>query len=263
MFQPVGGIDAIPLAFERQPTVGPRILYNSEVLEIRKVANGVRVVTSSGVFEASFCICTIPLPVLRLLTTAGKTDFDPVMQQAIDWGGQRYIQTGKVGLEFWRRFWEEDDQIYGGITNCRFGNPVLGQNFVAQPTTLWYPSSGYATQRGLIVSAYNFGADAGNYAVLSNRERISTTVAQGAKIHPQYNSFLAQGASISWPAVRYSLGGWGAFPTSYPPGFYNRLNQPDGNIWLCGEHLSYLTGWMAGSLESAKKVVREINRREG
>ena len=32
-------------------------------------------------------------------------------------------------------------------------------------------------------------------------------------------------------------------------------------IYLAGEHLSYLTGWMAGALESAQRVVGTIHAR--
>jgi monoamine oxidase len=42
---------------------------------------------------------------------------------------------------------------------------------------------------------------------------------------------------------------------------YPVLNRPDGPIYLAGEHLSYLTGWMAGALESARQVVTAIHER--
>ena len=41
------------------------------------------------------------------------------------------MPTGKLGLEYGRRFWEEDDGIFGGITatNLDIAN-------------IWYPASG-------------------------------------------------------------------------------------------------------------------------
>jgi monoamine oxidase len=39
------------------------------------------------------------------------------------------------------------------------------------------------------------------------------------------------------------------------------LNAADGPIYLAGEHLSYLTGWMAGALESARTVVEALHTR--
>jgi monoamine oxidase len=39
------------------------------------------------------------------------------------------------------------------------------------------------------------------------------------------------------------------------------LTEPDGRISLAGEHASYLTGWMAGALESAQRVVTTLHQR--
>ena len=42
---------------------------------------------------------------------------------------------------------------------------------------------------------------------------------------------------------------------------YARLNAPDGSLYLAGEHLSYINGWIAGSLGSARLVVAAIHER--
>ena len=63
--------------------------------------------------------------------------------------------TGKIGFQYGRRWWEEDEQIFSGITNT---NTDLG--------TIWYPSSGYHGKKGVVVGYYNFGGAA---AVLRRR----------------------------------------------------------------------------------------------
>ncbi len=113
MLQPVGGVDRIAKAFERQ--VGNFITFNAEVKEIRKTPDGVRIVYADelGTLQqvtGDYCICTLPLTVLRNI----PSDFSPEMQSAI--AGVAYYQFGKTGLQFNRRFWEEDEDIFGGIT---------------------------------------------------------------------------------------------------------------------------------------------------
>ncbi len=247
MFQPIGGIDRIATTLAKK--VGT-INYGAVVTEIRKTQNGVRVVYtdqgSAKEIQADFCICTIPLSVLRTI----PSDFSPDMQQAI--AGVDYAVTGKSALQFNRRFWEEDENIMGGITSTNIGL-----------ATIWYPSYNYLSQRGVVVGYYNFGAVAAEFGALSPDARVQRAIELGSRIHPQYRSHYETGASLFWPQIPYNLGGWATYTTASRQQFYPRLNQPDGNIFLCGEHLSYLTGWMAGAFESARLVAQQINQRNG
>lgn len=129
MFQPVGGIDALPRAFAVR--LRERVRYNAEVSAIRKTPSGVRVAytTARGAGETvdgAYCICTIPLPVLRTI----PADFSPAFAAAMK--RVAYIDSAKVALAFKRRFWEEDDRIMSGISHT--------DQTIAQ---IWYPSYGY------------------------------------------------------------------------------------------------------------------------
>ena len=250
MFQPVGGVDQIARAFEHQ--VGSRVAFQSEVKEIRKTPNGVRIVytnESGNTLEAvgDYCICTLPLTVLRNI----PSDFSPQMQEAI--AGVAYYVLGKSGLQFNRRFWEEDEDIFGGIS---WTNQNINQ--------IWYPSYGYLSNKGVLVGSYNYGyyVYENNAAAIGNLppdQRISLVLEQGSKIHPQYRDHFENGVSIFWPKIPYTLGAWASYTTQTRQQYYPTLNEPDGNIYLAGEHLSYLTGWMAGALESARLVTSKIN----
>jgi monoamine oxidase len=252
MFEPVGGMDRIAYALARK--VNNAILYESEVQEIRKTPEGVRIVYSHDgkkqQIEGDVCICTIPLSVLRSI----PADFSADMQAAI--AGIAYAVTGKAAMQFSRRFWEEDDDIMGGITSTDIGNST-GEGL----STIWYPSSGYLSQRGVVVGYYNFGTNASNFGAKPPQERVRRALELGSRIHPQYNTNFENGVSVYWNQIPYNLGGWATYTTQTRSQFYPRLNQPDGNIYLCGEHLSYLTGWMAGAFESARLVVQQINAR--
>ena len=73
MYQPVGGMDQIAKAFERE--LGDVITYNAEVRELKQDDNGVSVPyldTASGetrVATADYCITTIPLSIMSKLPT--------------------------------------------------------------------------------------------------------------------------------------------------------------------------------------------------
>ena len=47
-----------------------------------------------------------------------------IMKAAID--QLPYLAALKVGLQFKRRFWEEDDQIYGGHSYTNLPNALIG-----------------------------------------------------------------------------------------------------------------------------------------
>ena len=253
MFQPVGGIDRIPRAFEQR--VGDRIRYRTEVREIRRTpGGGVRVVYADllegdGALReahADYCICTIPLSVLRDI----PADFSPAVASGIK--EVPYENVGKIGLPFRRRFWEEDDRILGGIS------------WTDQPITqIFYPNTDYlGTRGGVLVGYYHFAEDAEKAGKLSPPERLAYAMEQGARIHPQYPAEFAGGAfSVAWQRIPYNLGGWAVWTEEARARLYPVLNEPDGPFYLAGEHLTYLGGWMAGAFESAKAVVAAIHER--
>ncbi len=84
--------------------------------EVRRNADGVRVFYSSPErklhsLEADYCICTLPLPILRAL----PADFSSACRQALR--GMPMVTQYKIGWQS-PRFWEREYNIYGGMTNC-------------------------------------------------------------------------------------------------------------------------------------------------
>ena len=247
MFQPVGGIDALPHAFAAR--LGERIRYGADVREIRKTERGVRVAYADGrgqlhAVEAAYCICTIPLPVLRTI----PNDFSPAFAAAI--GRVDYQASAKIGLEFKRRFWEEDDRIMSGITRT---DAAISQ--------IWYPSYGYFGKRGVLTGAYVTGDRARTFGDLTPAARETLAVREGAKVHPQYPAEFASSVSVAWQKIPYNRGAWVAWTDSTRRNEYPLLCKPDGPIYLAGEHMSYINAWQAGALESARYVAREIHAR--
>lgn len=246
MFQPVGGIDALPRALAAR--LGTRIRYRAAVTAIRKTMQGVRIEYTdprgSQILEAAYCICTIPLPVLRTI----PADFSPPFAAAI--ARVAYQESAKIALEFKRRFWEEDDRIFSGISRT---DQTIGQ--------IWYPSYGYLATGGVLTAAYASGANAKSIGDLPPAEREALALREGTKIHPQYAAEFRSSFSVAWQKTPHNLGAWVRWTDDTRRNEYPLLIQPDGPIYLAGEHMSYINAWQAGALESARYVVASLHER--
>lgn len=237
MLQPTGGMDRIAEAFEAR--VAADIVYEAEVTEIRKTAAGARVVyndrfASTQEIEADWCVCTIPATVLRNIAN----DFSASHQSAI--AAFSYSPATKIAFQS-RRFWEQDHNIYGGIS-------WTTQNI----TQIWYPSAGFGRTSGIVVGSYIFGGQAGtDFTNQSPQQRINTTVNQANQVHAQFGGEAARGISVAWPKVPFQLGAWGVSN----PGI---LTSGDDAIFFAGEHLSILQGWQEGAILSAYNAIDGI-----
>jgi monoamine oxidase len=249
MFQPVGGMDRIPYALaDAVRRGGGRITYGAEVAEIASTEDGVRVTYRQDgrtrMHEADYCVCAIPPVVLRRI----PSNFSQPVKDAIAYPVAQAV--GKIGLQYRRRFWEEDDKVFGGITNTNL-----------DIATIWYPSSGYLGAKGVVIGYYNFGANAVKYGDAAPPERLEMALAQGKKVHGDaYASELEASFSVAWQRIRYTEGGWVSWP-SRTSGEYERLLVPEGNVYFAGDHLSYYIAWQAGAIESARKAVTDLHER--
>ena len=92
-------------------------------------------------------------------------------------------------------------------------------------------------------------------------ESAAFAAAAGQKVFPQYAESIESSFSIAWHRVQYNLGGWAAWSDDGRATDYPILNEPDGRIYLAGEHLSYLTGWQEGGMESAWRQITKLHDR--
>ncbi len=246
MFQAVGGMDKIAQAFEKK--VAPMLKLGAEVLSILNTNDGAKITYKDkiGVHEITgdFCVCTLPLPVLSNISNNFSSD----VNRAIDY--IEYNKTGKIGLQFKRRFWEEDEHIYGGITHT---NNEL--------TQIFYPSYDYLRQKGILIGYYNFNEKAAKVGELSYVDREKLALTKGRIIHPQYDKEFERSFSVSWHKTKYNMGGWAVYTSETRKNAYTTLIKPEQNIYFAGEHLTYLNAWMAGALESARSVVANLHSR--
>ena len=248
MYQPVGGMDQIAKAFERE--VGDRITYNAEVQELRQDGNGVSVPyrdTSSGearVATADYCITTLPLSIISKL----PTDLSDECKEAM--GTPRLSTVGKLALQMNRRFWEEDDDIYGGSSTLGIpGHTVI------------YPSYGYFGKKGIIQSAYAFGRTAVTLGEMSLDEQVDQAIERTERIHPgQFaEHYDGKAFSIAWHRAKYNEGGWAQWSPRDRQQHLPVLRAPQGRVYFAGDYISGLAGWQVGAIESAWTQIEKLH----
>lgn len=248
LFQPVGGMDAIARGFEKQ--VSDLIRYNAKVTEIDQSANGVtvqyldRTTGAKHQATADWCVCTLPLSILSQL----PIKVGGAMQQAIR--AVPYDSSVKFGLQFKRRFWEQDERIYGGISYTDLPISLIG-----------YPNTGYGSAgKGVLLGGYVWGANAYEFTAMSPEQRVAKAVEFGSQIHPQYKQEFENGVAVGWHRVPWTQGCYGMWTEETRDQHYDNLCQIDGRIVLAGEHASYIPAWQEGAVLSALDAIKRLHK---
>jgi monoamine oxidase len=244
MMQVAGGMDRLPAALAAR--LGNRIVYRAAVREIRQSERGVWAAYTDADgqikrVDADYCVSTIPLPVL----TGIQKDLSQPVQSAI--AAASYDAAGKIGLQFKRRFWEEDDEIYGGRS---WTGQEIGQ--------LIYPSHGFQRRKGVLVGYFlDFKRTMGGRTPV---ERERAALEQGARLHAQYPTEFETAFSVSWSRVPLSRGSWRS-ETRAAHEALATLRQPDGRVHFAGDYMTDMSSWMQGAFESARDVAMAIHSR--
>jgi monoamine oxidase len=250
IFQVKGGMGQIGKAFGAE--LGDIIRYNSKVIDIHQTDSSVTVTFvdakkggSPQKTSADWCVCTIPASILSQIpmNVGGK------MKSAIN--SLPYMASLKVGLQFKRRFWEQDDRIYGGVSYTNQPNGMIA-----------YPMTDYFSKgKGVVLGAYVFGEPAFVAAARTPEERIQDALEYGSKIHPQYKDEFESGVSVAWHRVPWTLGCSADWTEEGRAEHYDNLCAFDGRIVLAGEHASRLPVWQEGSVTSATDAITRLHQR--
>jgi monoamine oxidase len=156
-----------------------------------------------------------------------------------------YSNSAKIGVQMARRFWEEDDGIFGGAA---IHNLPLG--------TFAYPSNGFFTRKGVLLGFYGNGNIAG-LNELPIAARIEHVVAQGSKLHPQMRQEFETGYAVFWEHIEYSNGAYGTANAGLIP----TLTEPDRRVYIGCAATSGNGSWMEGAFRAAWTVVDKLHRR--
>ena len=242
MFQPVGGMDRVPVALAAALRTPP--ILNAEIRQIRRRGAGVRIVwrdrTTGAEHEliADRAIVTIPLPILVRI----PNDFSKSVTRAI--ASIHYSESVKTAFQS-APFWESE-QIYGGIS------------FVGGQTSLvWYPSGSFQKSRQILLAAYTSREQGRALAARPRPGQIEIARAAVERLHPGHGRDLTNGVTINWGEIPFSEGPWiewdqdGNDRATAAP-----LDLPDGPFLFAGSHLSPYSGhWQEGGILSTKRAV--------
>ncbi|AKJ43237.1 flavin monoamine oxidase family protein [Pragia fontium] len=250
IFQPVGGMDALPKAMGK--TLNDLVTFNAKVKKIIQSDKNVTVTyqdvannNAEKTVQADWCICTIPFSILAQI----EHNFSEAMEAGI--ASVPYAPSFKAGIQFKRRFWEEDEAIYGGIT---FTDLPIGQ--------ISYPSSDYLSKgKGVVLGSYLFGVNAFQFSSLSPEERLKKTMESFTKIHPQAKDEFDNGVTMAWHRSPFSLGCYGLWTTETRDKHFKNVSQMDNRVVMAGEHISYIPAWQEGAILSAMEAIRQVNER--
>ena len=250
MLRPVGGMAKIAEALAR--SLGTSIRYGAEVTRLRKQDSGAGRVEyrdlrsgEHAALTADYIVVTLQPGVLSQL----DHDFTERVRQGL--AAPTETPLAKVAFQADRRFWELDDQIYGGISWT--DHPI---------TQIWYPSNGIHAQKGILVGAYML-ADGEAFTTKSLAERLELALQGGELLHPgQYRRHLSQGVSVAWRRLKYSSGATTRWSDEARSRDYPALLEPDGPYYFAGEYLSYVNGWQEGAVRSAHYITHKIGALE-
>jgi monoamine oxidase len=247
--QIVGGMDLLPRAF--LPSMEQNILFGCEMTALDYTADSVTIhfENENGVQQLTgdYAIVTVPFPALRHVEILRP--FSYAKQTAIR--QLHYNNAAKIFLQCRRRFWEEDEDLFGGATVTDLPNRLL-----------FYPDHGRDTKKGILMAAYAYGDDANRWAMLSPEQRIKQVMKHTAKIHPQVMNEVEAGFSKVWSEDRFA---GGACAAVFDPGQQRRLYEamiaPEGPVFFAGEHTTFKHTWIEGAVESGLRAAKEIHRR--
>ena len=281
MFQPIGGMDRIPLAFAAR--LDSVIRYGAEVTRIRQSDSGVTVTYGDGsgnngaadgngaagaaqTIEADYCICAMPLTIARTL----DADFSAPIRAILD--RVEYDSAYKIAWEA-PRFWEKEANIFGGIS------------YLQQDVDLvWYPSARFFSPTGVVIGGYSIelGPAAGALPALLGKTDLSERAAtengyafghlpsMQAKLdasrrsiellHPGHGKDLANPVYVSWGRIPHNLGSWISLAWNDEKALAT-LQSPDRRVYFAGDHTSHLVGWQEGAALSAYRVINQLGER--
>ena len=256
-YQIGGGMDHLSQSF--LPQIAEFIHFGHRVEALENKADGVCVYIRNSAgeskrFTADRAIVTLPFSVLRRV--AGLEEFTTPKRRAIQ--ELTYSDASRVFMQCGRRFWEDDDQIYGGSSRTDLPNRAVR-----------YPDHGRETGRGVLLASDTQGADAHRWASLNPGERIAVASKYLAQLHPQLLAKGSQnhiegplfeaGVSVEWENNSFASGAYSQPAIGRESEFYAVATEPEGRFHFAGEHTSRYHGWIQGAIESGLRAANEVH----
>lgn len=248
MFQPIGGMDHIPMAFAKK--LGTNVRYGCEVQRIRQSDIDVTVSYRGAggkneTITADYCVCAMPLTVARTL----DADFSAEIRTILD--NVQYDSAYKVAWSA-PRFWEKEANIFGGIS-------YLHQTI----DVVWYPGAELFSERGVLIGGYSLESRSSSGQLPNVEAMIASSRRSVELLHPGHARDLTNPLYISWGRIPHNLGSWIGGGERQPTtgGVLATLQKPDRRVYFAGDHTSHLVGWQEGAALSAHRVITQLGAR--
>lgn len=240
-----GGNDRLPHAFAA--SLGDRLKYGAEVVALSQDRRGVSVGYRDGAgrheLRADRCVCALPFAPLRRVRLGDG--FSGAKRAAID--GLRYMPAARHYVQTRTEFWEHDPLGRLGGLDLVATDTMAGR--------VWNTSS--QQPRLGMVHAYMFDTEALEFAGHGQgREQAMQRLL--AQLLPGIEDQVVGVASKAWQEDRWAGGGWGWVPPGELHWMLPAMRGHEGRIHYAGEHTSLWIAWMNGALESAERVVSEV-----
>ena len=159
----------------------------------------------------------------------------------------------QIGLQFKRRFWEEDD---GDLRRHQFHRS-------ADPADRLSEHGLKSRRPGILLGAYIFEGPmrTSSPSMPPRGARCPRRRVRPPVIHPQYPAEFENGVAVAWHRVPFTLGCAGHWTEETRAAHYDDLCQIDGRIVLAGEHASYLPAWQEGAILSSLNAITRLHDR--
>jgi len=243
--------------------LGDIVKLNAKITGIYANRNSctIRLNNKSYTFDA--CIVTAAPPLLgkrnRMKTSTKEIAFpsDLLIDNNLDESTKKALSevkmtpACKVGFQGKSRFWEEENQIYGGIS---WTTELSNQ--------LWYPSSGFHSSTGILTGLYNRHESAIYTSQKSLPERIEIALKGCESLHPGFKSKVYKdfAPAIAWGYMPGQIGGWADETSELQCNIYLKITDAlTPNIFFAGDSYSQTPGWQEGAIRTAALAVRAIS----
>jgi monoamine oxidase len=252
----VGGTDLLPAALAR--ALKNPVNSGSQVVEITQGSDNVAATYRSGDGErrrvtGHWLICTVPLGVLKRIAicpplSAPKRDAIRRLS---------YDSATKVLALAKRRFWETEDDIFGGGS---ISDGILSSTWYPSdnaPINVGKPNPGKCAAPAIFLASYSWGQAARRIAGLPDEQIV---LELGKLHHPIATdpSLIERLVRWSWDRHPWSLGAYALCEPGEHVELFEALVAPEGRILLAGEHVSFDHSWMQGAIFSGLRAATHV-----
>lgn len=222
-------------------TLKNKILLEKKAIEISEDKKGVKVKCADGtIYKAKMLVISLPFSVLKDIKL--NIPLNTVQKEAIS--NLPYTQITQAYFYPKKEYWKED-----GLPATIWTDGMLGRVFAD------------SDKEGKIkmINCWLNGKEAIAIDQLSEKEAVKKIINELKKIRPSTENALELVRYNSWGNNPFAKGAYAHFAPGQVAKFVPKMSENTGKVCFAGEHTALIASGMEGALESAERVVREID----